>query len=192
MESLAGQVPDDHGRQASRAVALTRESESLADLKRTDEALELLDKAISIWSRLTAIPAVLEPVRKGLSESLWERARLFRALGKSADADKLDQEREALWKGRDPGELVVLVGEEASRATVIGFGETAIREKGQSVRQLGLDQAAANLRLAIELGYSDIATLRSNPRYTLLLSRDDLKPLIKRLETTDHPTRTGP
>jgi tetratricopeptide (TPR) repeat protein len=185
MESLTGLPRDDPARQASLAVALTRESESLADLKQTNTALETLDKAITIWSKLAAIPAVPDIVSKGLSESLWERARLLRASGKSADAEKLDLQREALWKGRAAGELVALADEEASRATLIGLGATPISEEGQYVRQLDLDQAAAHLRLAIGLGYSDLTILRSNPRLAPLLLRDDIKPLIMRLETTD-------
>jgi serine/threonine protein kinase/tetratricopeptide (TPR) repeat protein len=192
MESRAIEAPGDPARQVQLAIALTREAESLADLKQTDAALELLDKAVTIWSKLGAISASPGHVRAGLSESLWERARLFRTLGKSTDADKLDEEREAVWKGRAPGELVALVGEELNRVTLIGYGKTTVGALGGSVRQLDLDQAAANLRLAIALGYSDLGRLRSDPRYAILLARDDLKPLIKALETRDRPAQTGP
>ena len=178
MESRAIEAADDPARQARLAFAQTREAESLADLKQTASALELLDKAVKAWSKLVANPAAPTGVREGLSESLWERARLFRTLGKSADADTFDREREAMWMGRAPKELVALAGEEASRATVIGYGKTTVNPQGGAVRQLGLDQAAANLRLAITLGYSDLGTLRSDPRYELLLSRGDIGPLL--------------
>jgi hypothetical protein len=155
---------------------LTREAESLADLQQTDAALESLDKAVAIWSKLAASSAAPGSVRLGLSESLWERARILRILGRAADADNLDLEREALWKGQSPGELVELAGEEAKRASVIGYGKTVVNERGGSIRQRDLDQAAANLRLAIALGFRDLGMLRSDPRYAILLTRDDLKP----------------
>jgi eukaryotic-like serine/threonine-protein kinase len=177
-ESFAASEPDDPARQTRLAVALTREAESVADLKEIDAALELLDKAVAIWSKLAASTAPPEDVRKGLSESLWERARLLRSRDQAADADKLDLEREALWKGRASGERIALVGEELKRASVIGYGKTTVPAEGRLVRELVLDQAAANLRLAIGLGYSDLDMLRSDPRYALLLSRDDIGLLL--------------
>jgi eukaryotic-like serine/threonine-protein kinase len=102
MESLAGSATDDAARQVALAVALTREAESLADLQQTDAALESLDKAVAIWSKLRARSAIPKSMRSGLSESLWERARILRALGKIAEADKLDREREAIWEGQSP------------------------------------------------------------------------------------------
>jgi hypothetical protein len=131
-------------------------------------------------------------VREGRSETLWVRARLFRTLGNSVDADKLEGEREALWKGRAPRELVALAGEELNRATVIGYGKTTVNALGDAVRQLGLDQAAANLRLALTMGFSDLAMIRSDPRYASLLSREDLERMIKALETKDRPAQTVP
>jgi len=178
MESLADPAPDDRALQASLAIALTQEAESLADLKQSDAALELFDKAVTIWSKLAPNSAPPGHVREGFSESLWNRARILRRLGRSVDADTLDVEREALWKGRALQELVALAGDEASRAAVIGYGKTAGSPRGRAVRQLGLDQAAANLRLAIALGYNDLGTLRSDPRYALLLSRDDIQLLL--------------
>jgi hypothetical protein len=174
MASRASEAPDDPARQARLAVALTREAESLVDKNQTDPALELLDEAVKIGLKLAAISAAPEHARERLSESLWERARILRTLGESGDADKLDVERKALWNGRAPKELVALAGEEASRATLIGYGKTAMNPHGGAVRQRGLDQAATNLRLAITLGYSELGKLRSDPRYAPLLSRDDI------------------
>jgi hypothetical protein len=178
MESRAIEAPDDPERQARLAVALTREAESFADKKQADRAIELLDKAVKIWSKLAAISAAPEHVREGRSETLWVRAGLLRSKGQTADADKLDIEREALWKGRAPKELVALAGEEANRASLIGYGKTTLTEQGEFVRQRGLDQAAANLRLAIDLGFSDLGMLRSDPRYALLLSRGGIGLLL--------------
>ena len=151
LESWCATRPDDPARQVRLAFALTREAESLADFKQTDRALELLDRAVKIWSQLAVNSATVEHWREGLSESLWERARLLRTQGKSVDAEKLDGDREALWKGR------------ARRARCIGRRGTQpcdgdwLRQDdcnadGTAVRQLGLDLAAANLRLALTMG----------------------------------------
>ena len=192
MESRAMEAADDPARHARLAAAQTREAESLADLKQTASALELLDKAVIIWSKLLANPASPADVRQGLSESLWERAVLLRTLGRSADAEKIDVEREGLWRAQSPNELVALAGEEANRAAVIGYGKTALNTQGQAVRQFGLDQAAANLRLALTMGYSDLGKLQSDPRLVPLLSRDDLQPLFKALETKNRTGQTRP
>jgi hypothetical protein len=61
---------------------------------------------------------------------------------------------------------------------VIGYGKTSVNEHGGSIRQSDRDQAAANLRLAIALGFRDFGTLRSDSRYALLLSRDDVGLLL--------------
>jgi tetratricopeptide (TPR) repeat protein len=192
MESLAGIAPNDPAPQLRLAIAWTREAESLVDLNEAREALELLDKAVATASKLAATPAPLGGVREARSEALWERARLLRTLGRSAEAANLDTEREALWKGRSPAELVALAGEQASRATLIGYGKTKLSDQGKLVRRLDLNQAAANLRLAIVLGYNDFAKLRSDPHFAPLLSRDELKGLIKVPESQDRATEKAP
>ena len=77
-----------------------------------------------------------------------------------------------------------------SRATLIGYGKTALTAQGETVRQLGLDQAAANLRLAFAHGYNNLGLLRSDRRYALLLSRDDLKPMLKALDDQERSPET--
>ncbi len=95
-------------------------------------------------------------------------------------------------EGSSTGELVALAGEELSRATVIGYGKTTVNADGTAVRQLGLDLAAANLRLALTMGYNDLGTIRSDPRFALLLSRDDLQPQLKERETKNRPGLSAP
>ena len=52
---------------------------------------------------------------------------------------------------------------------------------GVSVRGLDLDQAAANLKLAVARGFRDLPMLKSHPDAQLLLSREDLQPLIREI-----------
>ena len=53
--------------------------------------------------------------------------------------------------------------------------------------RLDLDQAAANLKLAIAQGFRDLGMLESHPESRILLSRDDLKLPIMDLAFPDQP-----
>ncbi|MFI5460821.1 MAG: protein kinase, partial [Isosphaerales bacterium] len=170
---------DDAELQGRRGAILTQEATALADLKRIDEALPLLQQAVDTLSRSGTSPAADDQARESLSESLWELARVLRAVGKPAEADLRDAERSALWKHRPPGELAALALRQSSRAVLIGYGKTPISDPARSVRELDLDQAVASLRLAIFLGFKDLATLRADPDSWILLARADLQPLIK-------------
>ena len=127
--------------------------------------------------------AVDDQAREWLSESLWELARVLRALQKPAEADRRDAERTALWKNRPPGELAALALRQSSRAALIGYGKTPISDPARAVRELDLDQATASLRLAISFGFKDLASLRADPDSWILLGRADLQPLVKGLES---------
>ena len=62
----------------------------------------------------------------------------------------------ALWRDRPPGELATLALKETSLAAVIGYGKTPVSPAALSVRELDLDQAATNLKLAIARGFRDL------------------------------------
>ena len=96
-----------------------------------------------------------------------------------------------MWKDRPAGELVELALKEANRAATIGYGRTAVSREGQSVRQLDLDQAAANLRLAILQGFKDLRILRSRPESTDLLFRQDVAPFLMDLAFPLWPFAAG-
>jgi serine/threonine-protein kinase len=109
------------------------------------------------------------------SEALWDLARVLRALKRPRDAKDADSQRIALWNTRPPAELADMAMRQLDRAVLIGYGKTAIPVPARAVRELDLDQAAANLELAIALGFSDLHKLKSHPDATFLLSREDLK-----------------
>ena len=119
-------------------------------------------------------------------------ARIDRALGKSADASRIDTQRLALWKGRPAGELAALALKEAKRITLIGYGKTSVSERGKLVRERDLDLAAADLRLAISQGFADLPLLKADPDSAVLLARDDIKSLIKGLKPPDRPFQGQP
>ena len=113
--------------------------------------------------------------RRWRSEVLWDLAHVLRALKLLADAEKADGDRVALWQERPPTELVNLAFRQLERALVIGYGKTSISDRARAVRDLDLDQAAANLRLAIARGFRDLRMIQSHPDSQVLLSREDLK-----------------
>ena len=93
----------------------------------------------------------------------------------------------ALWQDVPSGELANLALKQTSLAALIGYGKTPIPPAALSVRQLDLDQAAANLRLAVARGFRGVRVLRSHPDAWILLARDDVKSLIMDMVFPDRP-----
>ncbi len=173
-------------------MALTREAVALAEEQKPEAALPLLIRAHDILTPLGSSARAGHEDRQRLSEALWQLARIDRGLNKAADAARIDAERLALWTGRPADELADLALEEAGRTTVIGYGKTPISEQARSIRDHDLALAAADLRLAISQGFTNLAKLRSDPASSVLLERADLKPLIKGLEALGQPAGPQP
>jgi hypothetical protein len=93
----------------------------------------------------------------------------------------------ALWNDWPPSELVDVVLWQLDRALEIGYGKTPISDRARAVRKLDLDQAAANLKLAIARGLRDLRRFRLHPDSDFLLSREDLKFRILDLAFPDRP-----
>ena len=115
-----------------------------------------------------------DPRRGWLSESIWELGRLLRAEGLSEEADLLDAERRLLWKEAEPQELAKLALQQVTRAALVGYGKTPISEPARSIREIDLDQAAENLRMAVSLGFRDLGMLLADPESWLLRSREPI------------------
>ena len=113
--------------------------------------------------------------REWHSEALWELARILRILQNPLEADRVDSQRLAMWQDPPPVALATLALKETSLAALIGYGKTPVPPAALSVRAVDLDQAAANLQLAIARGFRDLRMLLSHPDSTLLVSREDLK-----------------
>jgi hypothetical protein len=62
-----------------------------------------------------------------------------------------------------------------------------VNERAEAVRRLGLDLAAANLRLAVAMGFRDFSALRKNRNATLLLLRPDVRALVDTLGFPEDP-----
>ncbi len=111
--------------------------------------------------------------------------RLVRFTGDTAKANEIDVRRKALWQDQPPAKLATLALERTKLALQIGYGKTPISSSARSVRDLDLDQAAADLKLAIALGFSDLAMLRKHRDSWALLAlceRDDVNRLIQDVE----------
>jgi tetratricopeptide (TPR) repeat protein len=180
-------VPSAAALQGPLGSALAQEAGTLADLHQPEAALPLLRQAVNLLQARTRSASEDTQERERLTEALWQLARILRILGKSAEADRYDVERAWVWKGRPARDLATLALKEASQAALIGYGKTPVPAPGKAVAQLDLDQAAANLRLAVSLGFRDLSMVRSHLYSTLLLSRDDLQSLIRDLEFPDQP-----
>ncbi|HLN30630.1 MAG TPA: protein kinase [Gemmataceae bacterium] len=192
LEQLAATHSSDAAISGRLGTALTDEAVALAEEQKPEAALPVLARALDLLTPLGSAAKAKQEDRERLSEALWQLARIDRAIGKSADAVPIDAQRSALWKGRPAAELAALALKEGTRATLIGFGKTPISERAKLVRELDLDLAAADLRLAISQGFTDLAMLRSHPDSAVLLQRSDLKSLIKGLEARDRTSQPHP
>jgi hypothetical protein len=73
------------------------------------------------------------------------------------------------------------------RAVAIGYGKTSVSDRAGAVRELDLDESAANLRLAIAQGFRDFRTLQSHPDSQFVLSREDLRLPVMDMAFPDRP-----
>ena len=85
--------------------------------------------------------------RRWCSETLWDLARGLRR--SFVQAELADRERVALWHDRPPSELVAVAFRQLERALVIGYGTTPVSDRARAVREVELEQASDNVRLAI-------------------------------------------
>ncbi len=186
LEKPFEKAPEDRTRQFKFAVALHDQAAVLADLAQFDKARTMLKDAADRFRKLIGRAASddeLANERSRRSETLWDLARVLRKLGTPGEADRVLDERRDLWKTRPPRELLDLALEHLGKATMFGYGKPVPSGRSPAVRELDLDQAAADLKLAIDLGLRDPGKLKSRPESTFLLSRDDVKTLLKQLDS---------
>jgi serine/threonine protein kinase/tetratricopeptide (TPR) repeat protein len=214
LESWSAASSPDAALRILLGAALDREANTLFDQGLAQEARERLERALSLL-RLQPNHAIPEAdsgresrshrevlyvlgqapnadeeaavERRLRSEALWSLARVLRALKLPQQAESADAERVALSREHPPGELVAMAITQLDWALVIGYGKTPVSDRARAVRELDLDQAAANLRLAISRGFRDIRKLRNTPDATFLLSREDLKLPIMDMAFPDRP-----
>jgi tRNA A-37 threonylcarbamoyl transferase component Bud32/tetratricopeptide (TPR) repeat protein len=177
----------DSGVQVSRGASLMGEGLAAADQGFVARALPLLDQALKILGPLGATATKDPTARQRLTEALWETARLRRRAGQPDEAELRDAERRALWKDRSPAPLAALAMEETDRAALVGYGEIFVNDRVEAVRQLELDLAAENLRMAAALEFCDPTAFRSYPNRSLLLRRPDVVPILNHIAFPDNP-----
>jgi eukaryotic-like serine/threonine-protein kinase len=187
LERAAAASPGDQGLPVSLGAALLREALALADLREPEQARSSLERSVKTLSDASVSSTEVDQRREWRSEALWELARILRVLKNTAEAERVDALRVALWQDRPPAELADLALKETSRAASIGYGKTPVPSVALAVRELDLDQAASNLRLAIARGFRDLPALESHPDSHLLFSRADVQLLIMDMAFPDRP-----
>jgi hypothetical protein len=145
--------------------------------------MESLQEGARALESLAGSPNAQSEQRDYLTEVLQARAVFLRSLNQTSAAEKSDAERLALWEGQPGQGLANLALVQVGRAALIGYGKTTLVGPGQQARALDLELAAVNLKLAINRGFTDVPALRARPESTVLLERDDIKPLIGNLES---------
>ena len=172
--------PEDASLQGQLVRILDRQARVLSDQGDVTGALALLQRARDQLRHAVTKPDTMDTkLRETLSETLWDTARLLHRQNQDKDARPLEQELEALWRGRSPQELVDLAIQQAVSADVIGYGKTKLPEAGERVRNLDREQVTGTLKLARSLGYRDFAKLKSNPDLSGLLGGENLKRLAE-------------
>jgi eukaryotic-like serine/threonine-protein kinase len=187
LERCESATPGDGVVQVRLGAALIREASALGDLRELEKARTLLERAVKTLSDAVVSSTEEAQRREWRSEALWELTRILHVLKNTADAYAVDAERVALWQDRPPGELATLALKHTSLAALIGYGKTPVPPTALSVRELDLDQAAANLQLAVARGFRNIRRLQSHPDSEMLLSREDVKLLIMDMAFPDRP-----
>jgi serine/threonine-protein kinase len=178
--------------QLRRGSLLMGEGLAAADSGQTTDALALLRRATEVLKTSLAAAGDDPRPRRRLAEALWATSRLLHRAGSNGEADRLEAERQALWKGRPAGELADLAMEETTEAARVGYGRVPMNDRAEAVRRFGLDLAAANLRLAVALGFRDFSGLRKKNRVaTLLLLRPDVRAFVDPLAFPEDPFQPG-
>ena len=179
VDHALGLSPGDATLKTWLCVVLDNEANTMTDQDQPERARPLLDRAVALFRQgpshpPSAVELTLE--REARSEALWDLARVLRALKLSSEASRIDSERIGVWPDGSPDDLVTLALKETSRAVMIGDGKTEVSDRAKAVRSLDLDQAAANLQLAIARGFKNAARIKAYPDAPFLLARDDLSP----------------
>jgi serine/threonine-protein kinase len=192
LDRLSTEEPGDPVIAGRLAMALSRAAVAMATVQNPAGAIPLLERAVDSLSPLATRTSSDFQKRELLSETLWHLARIHRSLKRQADAAQIDAQQVNLWKGQPPAGLANLALKEVTRATLIGYGRTAIPAPAQAIRVLDLDLAASHLRFALSNGFTDLAALKVHPDFDILLTHDDLKSLVKGLGFPDHRLQAEP
>ncbi len=187
LDDTSARAPGNDLVQVRLGAALIREACALADLREPEKARPMLERAVKTLSGSMS-PSTEETARRAWhNDALWELARILRVLKNEPEAEKVDAARVALWRDQPPEDLATLALQQTSQAALIGYGKTPVPPAALSVRELDLDQAVADLSLAVARGFRDLRTIRSHPDSSILLSRDDVKLLMMDMAFPDRP-----
>jgi hypothetical protein len=174
------------------ADTFTQEASAAADQGNAEGAKILLERALENLSPRVTPPSQDVAARECLTETLWELARVVRILNRGTEADAIDARRAAIWKGRPADELINLTLKKLEWATQVGYGKIPASGPAKTIRDLDLDQAASTLSLAVHEGWTDLPKLKAHRDSDVLLARENVKSLIKPLESPDRSAQNQP
>jgi len=168
---------------------LVRAAGCLADLGDLEKAETVLERVASLMRTefREAASADASAARRVLSSALWDLARVRRLRGQIDASALAAAERLSLWDRANRDGLVVLASQSASRAGLVGYGKAPLPPAGETVRELDVSAAAADLRLAWELGFRDAPRVRADRNLADVLDREALRPIRDDLDFPEHP-----
>jgi serine/threonine-protein kinase len=191
LEHVAADAPDDAEVSGRVGTALKNEAVALAEQHKSEDAVRLLEHALTILTPL-GTPATAEAQnREKLSEALWQLGRVYQALNQPANVAQVEARRKELWKGRPGGELATLALAESARAALTGYGNAPVSGPAKSILDRDLDLAAADLGLAVANGFKDLAMLKAHPEFEILQNHESVLVLLKRLLLSNPPAQPG-
>jgi tetratricopeptide (TPR) repeat protein len=167
---------------------LVREAGCLSDQGEQEKAEAVLERVASRMREERKAALADEPAtRRVLSESLRELARVRRLRGRVDASDRATAERRSLWDRSSRDGLVALASQSAARAGLVGYGRSPLPPRGEAVRELYVAAAAADLRLAWELGFRDGPRILADRNLADVLDRAPLRALRDDLDFPEQP-----
>jgi serine/threonine-protein kinase len=179
------------GRKSSLQVqlgdALVRQAGCLADQGDPERAESMLERVANLMRVLGEADDDAPAARRVRSEALRDLARVRRLRGRADASARAAAERLSLWDRASRDGLFALASQSAARAGLIGYGRAPLPPAGEAVRDLYIRAAAADLRLARDLGFRDAARVRADRGLADILDRDPLRSVLDDLEFPEYP-----
>ncbi|APW62516.1 serine/threonine-protein kinase [Paludisphaera borealis] len=168
---------------------LVQQAGCLADQNELAKAEAVLEQAATLMrtERSQAGPADEPATRRGLSEALQDLARVRRLQGRPDASARAAAERLTLWNRANRDELATLASQAAARACLVGYGRAPLPPRGDAVRELFIQAAVDDFRLAWALGFRDGPRIRADHDLNAILDREPLRALRDDLDFPERP-----
>ena len=174
LDPIADAAPADAALQARSARSSTERPWPWPTRAGQPRRSPILRRAVAILKPPGVTSTGEDQARGWLTESLWDLGRLLRAAGSRRGSRPARRRTPGPLEGPPPRP-----GQAGPPADPPGRPDRLRQDAHRRTRPVGprpdLDQAADHLRMAVSLGFRDLALLRADPDSWLLLSRADLR-----------------